>query len=177
MFEQGDQRVRLTEKQEQLRQIYEETYHYIRTFREFGMVVKKLLAHEEFGIKSATTAWKHINAALELYGNPLESRKESLRFLNTEAQNKLLDLQMTEIMRKRREKLDIGPDIEVASRIAERIARVNRLHEDESELPDFEKLKRTTVVVILPTPDQLAQYDDVMDIPFEVLNNKTIEQE
>jgi hypothetical protein len=156
--------ITLTDKQQELRDRCELAFHLVYTHKQISLAARKL--QEQFSI-SRMTAYNDIDMAMELYGNPISSRKEALRFLNTENQSRLLQLMDLEINRKRKAGLDIAPDIEIASRINERIARVNRLHEEDPDTVDPSKLERTQVFIINMAPEAAKKYEEIIDIPIE----------
>ncbi|UZR93146.1 hypothetical protein [Chondrinema litorale] len=155
-------KIELSEKQIALRDRYDMAFHLVYTHKQISVAARKL--QEQFGI-SRFAAYNDIDAAMELYGNPITSRKEALRFLNTENQSRLLQLIETEIIRKRKAGQDFTAEVETASRINERIARVNRLHEDDPDTVDPTKLERTQVFIINMAPEAFNKYDEIIDIP------------
>lgn len=156
----------LTDKQMEIRERYQKAFHYLFTFRQIGQVVKKI--QDDFGV-SLYTAYDDVNAAMELYGDPIASNKAALRYINTENQSRMLQLLELEIKRKKDVGLDIAEEIETHSKISMRIARINRLHEADEEVFDPSRFERSQVFVVNLNPDVMQKYGDVVDLPLHTV--------
>ncbi|NME67201.1 hypothetical protein [Flammeovirga aprica] len=165
LYESGELRS-LTAKQVQIMERCQKAYHMLFESNSIAQVARKI-QEEDPDINSISGAFKAVNQALEIYGNPLQSRKQALRFLNAERQYRLLDLQESEIKRKKEAGKDLGEDIEIASRINDRISKLLKLDQDDPDLPDPSLFERTTVAILNIGGDIIQEYPDVIDIPVE----------
>lgn len=176
--EAGKLKTPLTEKQIEMMVRCQKCHHYLTRLRSWNMVAKKL--QEDFGFKSTTTAYEIINMSMELYGDPLASSKEALKFLYTESHNSVLDQMQMEITKMRNNPevpaSEIMDALDRMSKVAERAHRTSGGGAGEDGFPR-EKIGKAVIYVIIPNPTDLLDFEDVMDVPYETLPNDLLPED
>lgn len=170
MYENGEIRI-LSVKQEQIRQRLKRAYHLL--FEKQSIVsVANTLMEEDQDLSSRSGAFRAVQQAMQIYGNPLESTKEAMRFVYAEKQNELYEILMKQIAERRESKQDVKIEVDIASKILERNIKLLRLDSEDQDLPDPTVFQRTSVAILNVTQDLQEEYGHIMDIPVEVVDFK-----
>lgn len=125
----------LTDKQEEMRKRLSAAFSLLSSYRSIQQAIPILMNQYAY---SEASAYRDINNALKLFGNVLEKNKEGIRQIVYEYAVNTYQLAAA------------NNDYKAMSLALDKMIKVIGLDKDETELPDFEKIQPSIVLVALP---------------------------
>lgn len=139
-------RAKLTPTQESIRQRLVAAHGLLCKFHSPTRAIKK---HQKRWELSDVQAWRDIRDAISLFGDVQKAEKEGIRYIVYEY--------AVEVFRKAKQK----DDFKAMARAVDTMAKIMGLDKESPDIPDFEKLKPSMIVVGLPE-DQVKRLDTML---------------
>ncbi|MCB0597756.1 MAG: hypothetical protein KDD28_27000 [Phaeodactylibacter sp.] len=140
-------RVRLTSKQEEIRQRLVAAHSLLCRFHSPTRAIKK---HQKRWELSDVQAWRDIRHAITLFGDVQKAEKEGIRYI-------IYEFAVETFRMAKKEK-----DFNAMARAVDTMSKIMGLDKESPDLPDFEKLKPAMIVVGLPE-DQVKRLDTMLN--------------